>query len=46
VKAHIAEYPETLHYRGDGVFMMSGENVGHRRRFKPENRDPQVKHGR
>jgi flavin reductase (DIM6/NTAB) family NADH-FMN oxidoreductase RutF len=40
VKAHVAKsprYPTTLHYRGDGVFMVSGRNVSHRKRFKPEN---------
>lgn len=39
VKAHVAKsprYPETVHYRGDGVFMISGENRGYRRLFKPE----------
>ena len=40
VKAHVAtspRYPETVHYRGDGVFMVSGKNFNYRRRFKPEN---------
>jgi flavin reductase (DIM6/NTAB) family NADH-FMN oxidoreductase RutF len=40
VKAHAAaspRYPTTVHYRGDGVFMVSGRNVSYRRRFKPEN---------
>src|SRR2546430_2350885 len=40
VKAHVAtspRYPTTVHYRGDGVFMVSGRNVSYRRRFKPEN---------
>jgi flavin reductase (DIM6/NTAB) family NADH-FMN oxidoreductase RutF len=40
VKAHVAtapRYPRTLHYRGDGVFMISGENTRrYRRLFKPE----------
>jgi flavin reductase (DIM6/NTAB) family NADH-FMN oxidoreductase RutF len=39
VKAHVAtspKYPETFHYRGDGVFMISGRNVSRRRLFKPE----------
>jgi flavin reductase (DIM6/NTAB) family NADH-FMN oxidoreductase RutF len=39
VKAHVAttpKYPETFHYRGDGVFMISGPNVSRRRLFKPE----------
>lgn len=40
VKAHVAKspkYPETLHYRGDGVFMIAGRNVSYRKRFRPEN---------
>jgi flavin reductase (DIM6/NTAB) family NADH-FMN oxidoreductase RutF len=40
VKAHVAtspRYPMTLHYRGDGVFMVSGRNVSYRKRFKSEN---------
>ena len=40
VKAHVAtlaRYPETVHYRGDGVFMVSGRNVSYRRRFKSVN---------
>lgn len=40
VKAYVAtspKYPETLHYRGDGVFMISGRNVSHKRRFLPQN---------
>jgi flavin reductase (DIM6/NTAB) family NADH-FMN oxidoreductase RutF len=40
VKAHVAaspKYPTTVHYRGDGVFMVSGKNVSYRRLFKPEN---------
>jgi flavin reductase (DIM6/NTAB) family NADH-FMN oxidoreductase RutF len=40
VKAHVAtapKYPRTLHYRGEGVFMISGENTArYRRLFKPE----------
>ena len=39
VKAHVAaspRYPRTFHYRGDGVFMISGRNVSRRRLFKPE----------
>lgn len=39
VKAHVAaspEYPRTLHYRGDGVFMISGTNTRrYRKLFKP-----------
>lgn len=40
VKAHVAsspKYPTTVHYRGDGVFMVSGRNISYRRSFKPEN---------
>jgi flavin reductase (DIM6/NTAB) family NADH-FMN oxidoreductase RutF len=40
VKAHVATapaYPRTMHYRGDGVFMISGENTSrYRKMFKPE----------
>lgn len=39
VKAHVAtspKYPKTVHYRGDGVFMVAGENKSYRRKFKPE----------
>lgn len=39
VKAHVAtspKYPKTFHYRGDGVFMIAGENVSRRRLFRPE----------
>lgn len=40
VKAHVAtspRYPKTVHYRGDGTFMVSGRNVSYRSRFKPAN---------
>ena len=40
VKAHVAtspRYPKTFHYRGDGVFMVSGRNLSYRRRFKSVN---------
>jgi flavin reductase (DIM6/NTAB) family NADH-FMN oxidoreductase RutF len=40
VKAHVASsprYPKTVHYRGDGVFMVSGRNVSYRRKFKRVN---------
>jgi flavin reductase (DIM6/NTAB) family NADH-FMN oxidoreductase RutF len=40
VKAHVASsprYPTTVHYRGDGVFMVSGRSVSYRRRFKRVN---------
>ena len=40
VKAHVAtspNTPKTIHYRGDGEFMISGENTRkYRRLFKPE----------
>jgi len=40
VKAHVARtprFPRTIHYRGNGEFMISGENTGrYRRLFKPE----------
>jgi hypothetical protein len=39
VKAHVAaspKYPKTIHYRGDGEFMISGENTSRwRRLFRP-----------
>jgi flavin reductase (DIM6/NTAB) family NADH-FMN oxidoreductase RutF len=40
IKAHVAtspKYPTTVHYRGDGVFMVSGRNASYRRRFKAVN---------
>jgi len=40
VKAHVAmsrKHPETLHYRGDGEFMMSGASISLRKKFKPQN---------
>ena len=41
VKAHVATspaFPRTMHYRGDGVFMIAGENTGrYRQLFKPQN---------
>jgi flavin reductase (DIM6/NTAB) family NADH-FMN oxidoreductase RutF len=40
VKAHVAtspRYPKTVHYRGDGVFMVAGRNLSYRRRFKRVN---------
>jgi len=39
VKAHVApepEYPETLHYTGDGVFTLSGAAISRREMFRPE----------
>jgi flavin reductase (DIM6/NTAB) family NADH-FMN oxidoreductase RutF len=38
VKAHVARrpaYPQTLHYTGDGVFMVAGKIVSRRSLFKP-----------
>jgi flavin reductase (DIM6/NTAB) family NADH-FMN oxidoreductase RutF len=41
VKAHVAtspKYPRTIHYRGDGVFMVSGANTSrYRKLFKSQN---------
>jgi flavin reductase (DIM6/NTAB) family NADH-FMN oxidoreductase RutF len=40
VKAHVAtrpQYPKTVHYRGDGVFMVSGPSVSRRSKFKRVN---------
>lgn len=39
VKAHVAvrpKRPRTLHYRGNGEFMVSGREVSRRRLFRPE----------
>jgi flavin reductase (DIM6/NTAB) family NADH-FMN oxidoreductase RutF len=39
-KAHVAvspKRPQTIHYRGGGEFMISGDWISRRRRFKPEN---------
>ena len=39
VKAHVArrpKHPETLHYTGDGVFMVSGKIISRRGMFRPE----------
>jgi flavin reductase (DIM6/NTAB) family NADH-FMN oxidoreductase RutF len=39
VRAHVArspKYPRTIHYRGGGIFMISGENTARwRKRFRP-----------
>lgn len=38
VKAHVApspKHPETLHYTGDGVFMVSGKIISRRSLFRP-----------
>lgn len=40
VKAHVAispRCPETLHYRGEGEFMVSGGHISRRSKFKPQN---------
>ena len=40
LKAHAPaspKYPTTMHYRGDGVFMISGKSVSYKRKFRPEN---------
>ena len=40
VKAHVAtspRWPKTVHYRGGGVFMVSGANRSYRDRFKRSN---------
>ena len=39
VKAHVAvspAFPRTIHYRGEGRFMVSGKEVNHARYFRPE----------
>jgi flavin reductase (DIM6/NTAB) family NADH-FMN oxidoreductase RutF len=39
VKAHVAaspKYPQTLHYTGDGRFMVSGKIISRRSQFRPE----------
>lgn len=39
VKAHVARTPKTprtVHYRGDGRFMVSGPDISRKRMFKPE----------
>jgi flavin reductase (DIM6/NTAB) family NADH-FMN oxidoreductase RutF len=39
VKAHVAaspKHPETLHYTGDGVFMVSGKIISRRSKFRPD----------
>jgi flavin reductase (DIM6/NTAB) family NADH-FMN oxidoreductase RutF len=40
VKAHVAtpsRYLKTVHYRGEGVFMISGRNTSYRKSFKRAN---------
>jgi len=39
VKAHVAsspKYPKTVHYRGQGVFMISGPSISLRKKFTAE----------
>jgi flavin reductase (DIM6/NTAB) family NADH-FMN oxidoreductase RutF len=39
LKAHVAtspKYPTTVHYRGDGVFMLAGKSKSWASKFKPE----------
>ena len=39
VAAHVAprpKWPRTVHYRGDGQFMVSGQTVSRRRLFRPD----------
>lgn len=39
VKAHVApspKHPKTLHYTGDGVFMVAGDIISRRAQFRPE----------
>jgi flavin reductase (DIM6/NTAB) family NADH-FMN oxidoreductase RutF len=40
VRAHVAtspKLPQTIHYRGNGEFMISGDAISRRRMFRPEN---------
>jgi len=40
IKAHVAvypKYPQTVHYRGEGVFMVSGKQIAFPKKFKPQN---------
>lgn len=40
VKAHVAsgpKNPRTIHYRGQGEFMVAGRSIDRRRKFKPQN---------
>lgn len=40
VKAHVPmrpKYPKTVHYTGEGVFMLSGKHVTFPKKFRPEN---------
>ena len=35
VSLHQANHPQTLHYTGDGVFMLSGKCISRRSQFRP-----------
>ena len=38
LKAHVAaspKHPQTLHYTGDGVFMIAGKVISRRSQFRP-----------
>jgi flavin reductase (DIM6/NTAB) family NADH-FMN oxidoreductase RutF len=40
VKAHVAatpKHPRTLHYRGQGQFMVAGKQISRREKFKRQN---------
>lgn len=40
VKAHVARtpaYPETVHYTGDGIFMVSGKTISRKGKFRAQN---------
>jgi flavin reductase (DIM6/NTAB) family NADH-FMN oxidoreductase RutF len=40
IKAHVAatpKHPRTLHYRGQGQFMVAGKQISLRSKFKPQN---------
>jgi flavin reductase (DIM6/NTAB) family NADH-FMN oxidoreductase RutF len=40
VAAHVAatpKHPRTLHYRGQGQFMVAGRQINRREKFKPQN---------
>jgi flavin reductase (DIM6/NTAB) family NADH-FMN oxidoreductase RutF len=40
LKAHVPKtpkYPKTIHYTGDGIFMVSGERISLKKKFKKQN---------
>jgi flavin reductase (DIM6/NTAB) family NADH-FMN oxidoreductase RutF len=40
VKVHVGtspKRPQTIHYRGEGEFLISGGTINRRRKFRPEN---------